>query len=120
MFQITSCCKVKLCVFVSLIVVVVVCLCQCQHDLVSEAVFEQKKKTVNQVIRRMVKHDGVIMVVGSSPGSNSSSTTAATTIDARLADVGSGDGVSVVVGKQQKKQRENEDKLLKLHPSYDP
>jgi hypothetical protein len=51
--------------------------------LTSTEVFDQTKKIINQVIRRMIKHDGSIMIVGED--------------DSNIP---------------------NEDKYLKLHPSF--
>lgn len=60
---------------------------QIQHELVSLEAFERIKKTISQVIRRMIKHDGIVIVVEEAEAA---------------ADVS------------------NEQKLLRLHPSYEP
>ena len=67
---------------------------QYKDEITDEESFETKKKLVSQVIRRMVKHEGAIIEVsgGESEGG---------------ADGGQGMGVAT------------EDKMLKLHPSYD-
>ena len=62
---------------------------QYQHEITDEESFESKKKLVSQVIRRMVKHEGAIIEVNQVDEQN------------------------------QEVRVSTEDKMLKLHPSYD-
>ena len=83
--------------YIRLFVVWLFGLVQFQDQLTSLEAFNQKKKITNQVIRRMIKHDGIIIVVGDSAAESSESQAAAAVGNAG-----------------------NETKLLRIHPSYEP
>ena len=67
-------------------------------DVTGVEAFESKKKTVSQVIRRLVKHDNTIIIVDDQVGEGD--------------DDGAGAGGTVT-------EKKNEDKLLKLNPNHD-
>jgi hypothetical protein len=75
-------------------------------DVTDVASFEEKKRTVSMVIRRMIKHDNTILVVdrrGETGGGTSS------------AEVGVGLGAGEVGGGKEK----SEEKWLRLNPNHD-
>lgn len=61
-----------------------------QQEIPGSEGYEEKKKLVNQVIRRMIKHEGQIMVMNSASSSGNTG---------------------------QEEEKVNEEKILKLHPS---
>jgi len=73
-------------------------------DVTDVASFEEKKRTVSMVIRRMIKHDNTILVVdrrGETGGGTSSAE--------------EGEGAGEVGGGKEK----SEEKWLRLNPNHD-
>jgi hypothetical protein len=77
-------------------------------DVTDVATFEEKKRTVSMVVRRMIKHDNTILVVdrrGETGGGTSS------------AEEGEGEGEGA--GEESGGKEKSEDKWLRLNPNHD-
>jgi len=72
-------------------------------------IFEERKKVINQVIRRMIKHEGSIVAMESEGGEGG---------EGGEEETANQDEDEAALAQAKKKSKNPMDKLLRLHPSY--